>query len=195
MSDSNLEVGKAVSTSFEVYKDNFVNLFVAGLISVVLSITIVCIPAAILGLYEMCIRALRGEKVEIGDLFKGFEGFLSGWGLCLIVGFGVFVGLICLVIPGIYLMVVWSVAFQALADDRSLGAYGAIKKSQELVKGNFWPVCLVFLVIGVIGVAIGLIPIGGFLVTPFFYAGGAYVYLKLKGPQPAAAPAAVAQAA
>ncbi len=195
MSDSNLDIGKAVSTSFEVYKDNFVNLFVAGLITFVLTITIVCAPPAVIGLYQMCIRALRGEKVEIGDLFKGFEGFLSGWGLSLIVVAGVGFGLILLVIPGIYLMVLWSVAFQALAEDRSLGAFGAIKKSQELVRGNFWPVFLVFLVIGVIGIAISLIPLGGFVVTPFFYAGGAYVYLKLKGPQAGPVSAIVAQAA
>ncbi len=177
-----------VNTSFEVYKDNFVTLLVAGLIATVLMITIICLPAAVLGMYKLSIRALRGEKIEIGDLFQGFERFGRSWVLLLLYGLAVCVGLLLLVIPGIYIGIVCGLCYQVIADDPAIGAVDALKKSKELVDGNFWMVFGALIVVALISIAASLIPVvGGVLATPFSYAAGAYIYLKLKGPSAVAA--------
>lgn len=182
MSEARFEIGKMVNTSFEVYKDNFITLFVAGLIAFAMMITLLLIPAAVTGMYRLCIRALRGERIEIGDLFQGFDGFLGSLGLLVIIAVGVSFGFVLLVIPGVYLAVIWSMAFQVKADNPETGVIDALSQSRELVQGQFWPVFLASLVLGLIAVAASLVPLGSFLALPFFYAGGAYIYLKLKGP-------------
>lgn len=193
MADGRLEIGKMVNTSFEVYKDNFFALFFAGLIATVMTLTIILLPPAAIGMFRLSIRALRGEKVEVGDLFQGFSGFLTGWGIVILSSVGIAIGLILLVVPGIYLSIVWCLAFLVLADDPHVGAMGALGRSRELVKGYFWSVSLALGTLFLILFAASLIPIGSLLAGPFCYAGMAYIYLKLKGPV-ATAPASLTPA-
>lgn len=55
------------------------------------------------------------------------------------------IGLVLLVIPGIYLAVRWSVWLAALADERR-GAFAALGTSWRLVGGNWWRVTVVLFV-------------------------------------------------
>ena len=84
-----------------------------------------------------------------------------GWVLLLnlIVGIAFIVGLILLIIPGIFVVVVTSVSLAACVVERA-GPFEAIQRSTDLTKGSRWTIVglgfLLGLVQGVVGVPIGL---------------------------------------
>ena len=142
-------------------------------------IGIIAIPAVIGGFTESLIRAARGNKVEIGDFFKaGFNKFgtLLGAGILFMLGVGM--GLICLIIPGIYLMVRWFFVSYLIVD-KGVGVSEAFEKSGEMVSNIFWEVLAVFIINAVIesiGCSIG---VGAILTTPFILLVSAHYYLGL----------------
>lgn len=67
-------------------------------------------------------------------------------GLSIITGIGIFVGLILLILPGIYLLVRWSAAAPALIAEEA-GVYDSLERSAAAVEGRFWHVFAAMLVI------------------------------------------------
>jgi hypothetical protein len=67
-------------------------------------------------------------------------------GLSILSGVGILLGLALLVLPGLYLLVRWTVAVPVLIAERS-GVVEALTRSGEEIEGRFWAVlavCLVF---------------------------------------------------
>ena len=62
---------------------------------------------------------------------------------------GVRIGLICLIIPGIYLMVRWFFVSYLIVD-KGVGVSEAFEKSGEMVSNIFWEVLAVFIINAVI---------------------------------------------
>jgi hypothetical protein len=69
---------------------------------------------------------------------------------------GVALGMLALVLPGIYLAVIWAVATQAVVVDGERGA-GALRRSTELVSGHWLWVFGVFLVANVVTAVLALL--------------------------------------
>jgi hypothetical protein len=71
-------------------------------------------------------------------------------------GIAIAIGLLLLIVPGLYLMTIWAVTSPAIVSESedSLGAFG---RSQELVKGNGWPVFGVIVIAFLITVAISIV--------------------------------------
>src|SRR5947209_9913523 len=59
--------------------------------------------------------------------------------VALVAGIGIVVGLLLIVIPGLILIMVWSVAAPVVVLERPPGL-GALRRSRELVRGNGWQV-------------------------------------------------------
>jgi hypothetical protein len=100
---------------------------------------------------------------SVGDLFRsaaGVIGTLIGNGI--LKGLAVAVGLILLVVPGLFLLTIWAVTGPAIVVERR-GAIEAFGRSRELVKGDGWPVFAVIVIVFLIGVFISIISgaIGG----------------------------------
>jgi len=76
----------------------------------------------------------------------GRARFWALLGLSILSGLGVLLGLVLLVLPGLYLLVRWTVAVPVLVAERT-GVTEALTRSGEEIEGRFWPVlavCLVF---------------------------------------------------
>jgi len=71
----------------------------------------------------------------------------------IVAGLGIVIGFIFLIIPGLILLTIWSVAAPVVVLERPPGL-GALSRSRELVKDSGWPV---FGVIFVLGVAVSLV--------------------------------------
>lgn len=86
----------------------------------------------------------------------------------LIFGFAVAIGSVLLVVPGIIIMVMWSVAGPAVVVERE-GVMAAFRRSQELTSGDRWRIFGLFLVLLVIYVLLALllamIGLGGMTAT------------------------------
>ena len=115
----------------------------------------------------------------------------------LLLGFAIAIGLLLLIIPGLYLMTIWIAVIPAIVlEDRAIGE--SFSRSRELVRGYGWNVfgTIVVTILILIGVAIafGLIlyPLADWLasliqqlvantvVTPFVVAVWTLVYYRLK---------------
>lgn len=97
---------------------------------------------------------LRNGQPRFGDSIKvGLRLFLPIIGLAILQLFGIMVGFVLLVIPGLILAVMWSVALPVLVEERT-GVFGAFGRSRELTKGSRWQLFAMF----VIAVVLFLIP-------------------------------------
>jgi hypothetical protein len=69
--------------------------------------------------------------------------------MAILSGLGILAGLILLIVPGVILYVMWSVAAPALVEER-LGPVEALGRSRELTRGARWKVFGLLLVVTVI---------------------------------------------
>jgi len=72
-----VDIGKWISEGWQALKQDWLVFAVATLVASFLSIVTLTITTGpfLLGLYFMAFKAMRGEKVQVGDIFKGFEFF------------------------------------------------------------------------------------------------------------------------
>ena len=158
------------------------NTIILFLVCAMLCFTIIgilAIPAAVGGYTESMIRLAKGENVGIGDFLKlGFSKFgtLLGAGILSVIGIGI--GLLCFIIPGIYLMIRWFFVVQLIVD-KDFGISDAFRKSGEMIDGIFWEVLAVMIINVVINSLGWSIGIGAFITTPFVTLVCAYYYLHL----------------
>lgn len=114
------------------------------------------------GLHWMGLKAARGQTIVFEDAFAGFgprflQLMLAGIVFHLLVG----VGLLLLLLPGIYLIVSWSFPF-LLIFDRGMGFWDAMEMSRKTVGARwfwffgFWVVVLIALFFGALLCGVGL---------------------------------------
>jgi len=115
------------------------------------------------------LKAARGDKVEIKDMFEAFRNYLNAVLASLLVGVIVVFGLVLLIVPGI--IFACKLAFTPyLVVDRKMEAIEAVKTSWRMTDGYAWdvffigllaiPICIAgFLVLGV-GLIVSVIWVG-----------------------------------
>src|SRR5262249_2368144 len=125
--------------------------FVGGILAVVLTL----VSQAVI-LY-VAFQYLRGQPVTLGDAVqKGFARLLPILGLVILFFLGVWVGLILLVIPGIMLMVAWSVSVAACVVEGT-GPIASLTRSAALTKGYRWKIFGIFVLIWIASLIVGLL--------------------------------------
>ena len=128
-----------------------------------------------------CLKVVRVEQYEIGDIFKGGRWLLPIMGAAILMGIIVGFGFILLIVPGIILGLGLSMTFYCVVD-RNEGPIEAMKTSWEITKGFradiflFWLLSL-FLVLG------GLLAfcVGVFVAIPVIQVGWAFAYVSISG--------------
>jgi hypothetical protein len=102
---------------------------------------LVVIPPLVTALHVVVVQGLaRGEEPVVGAaLSAAASRLLPAVGAVVIYALAVTVGLILLIVPGIYLAVRWYFAAQAAVVD-GLGPKAALVRSGELVDGRWWRV-------------------------------------------------------
>lgn len=174
-----LKVGPTLSEAFNLYRDHagvllptaFWLFLVVGIVNGLadgdpgmLLVTLV-IGVIVATLYQgMVVGLVRdardGRRDEsIGDLMRGAAPVLGSLiGVGVLSAFGIALGFILLVVPGLFLITIWAVVAPVVVIERS-GALSAFGRSRELVRGNGWPVFGAVVVAGLI-VAIGGLILG-----------------------------------
>lgn len=83
---------------------------------------------------------LNGRRVVLGDSLKvGLRDCLPLIGLAILMGLGIALGTMLLIIPGLILAVLWSVAVPAKVVEK-LGVLQAMQRSRDLTRGRRWPI-------------------------------------------------------
>jgi len=183
------EIGDAFGHGWEILKKYFVELLLVSIIAAIIStplwvinahrdhMTAAMVLLIIFGIaYSVFLRmpveygikwiylkAVRHERIEIKDMFKGFEYFLNVIAANILVGFIIAIGLVFLIIPGI--IFACKLAFVPyLVMDKKLDPIAAFKISWHMTRGHVLTIFLMgvvsfFLVIlGFILLVVGIIP-------------------------------------
>ena len=181
-----LNIEKIFQNAFRTMVDQIVACIVNTMLVVVscvfLAITVIgilAIPAVIGGYVESMIRMAKDEKVGIGDFFKiGFNRFGTLLGTTILSILGIVIGFICLIIPGIYLMIRWYFLYQNIVD-RDASVFESFKQSADMVTGQFWIILTLVMLIAVIQAIGGTIVVGTIVTIPYTSLLTAHVYLAL----------------
>ena len=89
---------------------------------------------------------LNGRRVAIGDsLAVGLRNCLPLIGLAILMGLGLMLGFVLLIVPGIILAVMWSVAVPSKVVER-IGVMDAFSRSADLTRGRRWLIFALMLI-------------------------------------------------
>ena len=105
-----MKVEDVVREGFAVFKVSWLSFILASIVVTIGSIFIITAPPLIFGLYHMALKAQRGESVEVFDVLKGFNYFVTSWVLSIVAVIAIVIGLIFLIIPGLVLAVLFMYA-------------------------------------------------------------------------------------
>jgi hypothetical protein len=105
---------------------------------------------------EAVVDILDGRRDHtVGGLFSAaapFIGPLIGAGI--LAAIGITIGLVLLIVPGLFLITIWAVIVPAIVIDKT-GVMGSFGRSRELVRDNGWRVFGVIVVLFLVQVLIG----------------------------------------
>jgi len=104
------------------------------------------------------LRAARGDKLEIKDMFEAFKNYVNVVLANLLTGAIIIIGLVLLIVPGI--IFACKLAFVPyLVIDRKMEAIEAVKESWRMTGGHAWKVFLIGVLAVLLAIA-GLICFG-----------------------------------
>jgi len=116
---------------------------VITLICFVMSIAVLVTAGPfVMGFAGYFIKRVRGETIDIKNIFDGFKLFSRSFGISFFTA--LFTGLwsLLLLIPGIVKALAYSMAYYIMYDDPKIDSLEAIKKSQIMMKGYKWKLFL-----------------------------------------------------
>ena len=145
------------------------------------------------------VQDVRDGRVDmsLGETVRAATPYL--WavaGASILAGIAITIGLILIIVPGLYLITIWAVIVPVIVLEQS-GALASFGRSQRLVRGNGWHVfgtlVLVYIIMLVVGIILGLIfsalphslanglssIISGTLIAPFLALVVTLVYYRL----------------
>jgi hypothetical protein len=221
-----IDIGGVIRRTFEIYVDQASVLMPAAAVVFVISgifgiLLIAASPALAVVAFIVSLVAttlFTGMVVELvadvqdgkrdasaGQLLRAASPVLGQLILVgILAGIGEVIGFILIIIPGLFLLTIWSVAAPVVVLEHP-GAMRALGRSRELVRGNGWQVfgVIVVLVIGVgvlteviyvlasaAGTAVGLVVrvVLGILTAPISALAAAVLYFELRGSTAASEP-------
>ncbi len=170
--------GTVVSRIFEIYRDQFGVLFPTAVVLYALQFVIYLVLSSTAGIalvllfwalsilyqgmvVELVLDIQDGRRDHsIGQLLSSVEPvFWPLVGISILFALGVGIGFILLIIPGLVLLVVWSVVAPVEVLERP-GVFASFGRSRELVRGNGWNVfgviVIVFVIVFLVSIAAGI---------------------------------------
>jgi hypothetical protein len=165
-----LDPGAVITRAVSIYRDNFAILFWAAAALFVVpfavaialnstagaalsSVLVLVIGTFYQGMVVELVRDVRDGRRDssLGQLFASVTPVaVTLLAVAIIYGVGVAIGIVLVVIPGLFLMTIWAVTAPVVVIERS-SVLGAFTRSQELVRGNGWPAfsVILFAIVGV----------------------------------------------
>lgn len=220
-----IHVGEIIGETFAIYRDNLLALvgsalvvflvvgLVSGLLSdaggFILSLLAVIVRLAGQALYTgFVVRLVEDVRdgrrdFSVGELFSSAAPAIGALILMsLLWGLGVGIGFILLIIPGLFLITIWSVTAPAIVIE-GVGPLESFGRSRELVRGEGWSVFATVVVVwliavvlaailGAIGAAIGAgafvvgIIVASAVTAPIYSLAVSVIFFNLGGGRPAA---------
>lgn len=185
-----MEAMGVIKQGFETFKNNVIAYMLGTLIAMLGSMLIVTAPPLIFGLYFMAVKGSQGHKVEVVDVFNGFNYFIKSWTFYIIIlmlaGLGFAPGFVLILLSqkirlihvlvfflGFIWIIIWNLLLVyakpiIIAQDKDV--IESIKISISYVKKKSGFTIRVLLIGGIINFVVGFIPLLGMLFANSFNA-------------------------
>lgn len=216
--NQSVDLGRVIGGVFETYRDQAAVLLPAALgvfliegivsgvliaITPILAILAVVVQILANTLYQGMVVQLVADVQDgrrdssVGDLFRSVTGSVAPLiGTGLLAGIGIVLGLVLLIVPGLFLLTIWAVVAPVVVLERP-GVGAAFARSRELVRGNGWEVfgtiVVFFLILVVVSALLGAIGsslggagrviadiVGSVLAAPLVALAAAVLYFNLR---------------
>jgi uncharacterized membrane protein len=154
--------------------------------SAVSSILSIVVQAYVMGgIVQFALLVARGQKPAFGVVFSGGRFFAPMVLATLLYTFGIAIGFMACIVPGVFLYAGW-IVYSAFIVDKGLDGVEALKASWRVTSPQRTTIIVYALLSMLVGIAGALACcIGALLVSfPVIMIGNAYLYLKLIGEQP-----------
>ncbi|SDH93943.1 hypothetical protein SAMN05216588_10956 [Pseudomonas flavescens] len=174
----------AVLGIFTVLSDNIALIIIAQMVTTILA-SAVSYPF-IAGLNMVGIRRAAGQPYGFNEIFSHFGRIVPLLVIALLMMLFIYLGMILLVIPGLYLAVAYMLAIP-LVVERGLSPWQAMEASRKAITQHWFKVFGLFLLLGLI-LAISAIPlfIGLIWTIPLFVMSIGVLYRTIFGVLPVA---------
>ncbi len=103
-----------------------------------------------LGVAIWALRVRRNSEFAVENLFSGFSNFGNALGTYLLMMVLVLLWTLLLIIPGIIKSLAYSQAMYILADEPDINAMDALRKSEQMMKGNKTKYFVLLLIFGLL---------------------------------------------
>jgi hypothetical protein len=185
-----IDIGSALSRGWALVFDNLGVFIGATVLGWLITLGLAFIPVVgwvvgtvlIGGLDYMFLRRIRGEVVQIGDVFDGFNiAFLHLALAGLVKWLLTSLGFVLCILPGIYLAVAYVFALPLVIDKR-MEFWPAMEVSRQVVHRHWWSVLGLVIVLAIVALA-GFLAccVGALISVPVASAAFMYVYEDLFG--------------
>jgi hypothetical protein len=184
-----MDIVKAFTDTWDIYRKNFAVIILASIAVFIIYLLVfltglflshnlhiyvlftglLLFPTLILplmtGLQLMFLKGSRGEAVLVTDLFAPFKRLPVVWLGGFLIGVLIFIGTCLLVLPGLFLAVIWMYVLLFICD-KNMGVIAALRASQTTVmNNNFWQHGLLLASTGIITYLGNLLPFAGVILT------------------------------
>jgi hypothetical protein len=187
-----IDIGRAVSRGWALVRDNMGVLIGATALGWIITLGAAWVPVLgwavgivlVGGLDYVFIRRIRGDAVQVGDVFAGFNlAFIQLTLAGLVKALLTSLGFMLCILPGIYLGVGYVFALP-LVIDKQMEFWPAMEVSRRVVHRHWWSVFALVIVLALIACAGFLVCIvGAFVTIPVASASLMFVYEDLFGPE------------
>ena len=159
------------------------------------------------------VQDVRDGRVDlsISETVRAATPYLGAVaGASILAGIPIFIGLLLILVPGLYLITIWAVVVPVIVLEQS-GVFASFGRSQQLVRGHGWHVfgtlVLAWVILLVVNIVLSLIfvalphvlrsglaqIISGTLVAPFIALIVTLIYYRLAGNSPVTSPPAAGE--
>lgn len=180
-----IDLGKVFQRSWALFQSKPVEHLVAGLIVIALSAVSLGVlfgPLSV-GQIRMIEKQQRGETPRIEDVFAGFASFGASFLTSLILFVAVFVGMLLLVLPGVFVGLAWGFAIWFVALEGASPS-AALSGSWQLLKNHTVSVIVVFVLLGVVNAVASSIVLATLLTAPLSMIFGTLAFQEMVGSEP-----------
>jgi uncharacterized membrane protein len=180
------ETVRWIGAGWEVVKGDLGNFVLMTVVMMIVNgaLPLILQGALMAGFQGACKKKLKGQRVDIGDLFQGFQFFGATLKAHLVVMILVFFGMLCFIIPGLVVAAMYNFTYLFIID-KKWDYRAAMRASAAVVKQDYFGYTLFLIALALLNVAGVLCLFVGVLVTiPISMAAITVAYRDVVGFEP-----------
>jgi uncharacterized membrane protein len=133
------DTGRWLGEGWNVVQSEWLMFALITLVFVVISgaIPVVLQGAMIVGIHIVSWRKLTGGKVDINDLFKGFNYFVPSLAAFVVIAVFAALGFLLCIIPGLVILAMYKFTYLFIAD-KKMDFWAAMQASHAIVRQDYF---------------------------------------------------------